>query len=127
MKAVPFLKPSYRKVLSAAALSLTLSPVNANELYSQFFSFGDSISDTGNLKIPFSGRLFPLTFSDKTLYNQNIAGTMRLDLSPSVTGGNNFAVSGNSSEEILLSITSFNRRNECSAQGHGADRTQRTV
>ncbi|WP_257281558.1 autotransporter domain-containing protein [Endozoicomonas sp. ISHI1] len=106
MKAVPFLKPSYRKVLSAAALSLTLSPVNANELYSQFFSFGDSISDTGNLKIPFSGRLFPLTFSDKTLYNQNIAGTMRLDLSPSVTGGNNFAVSGNSSEEILLSITS---------------------
>ncbi|WOG28530.1 autotransporter domain-containing protein [Endozoicomonas sp. 8E] len=106
MKAVPFLSPSCRKVLSIAAFSLILSPVKANELYSQFYSFGDSISDTGNLKVPYAGRLVPLKFSDKTLYNQNIAGTMGFDFRPSMDGGNNFSVSGNSSEEILLSVTS---------------------
>ncbi|WP_252178163.1 autotransporter domain-containing protein [Endozoicomonas sp. 4G] len=83
-----------------------LSPVQANELYSQFYSFGDSISDTGNLKIDYHGRKVPLKFSDKTLYNQNVAGTMGFNLRPSMDGGNNFAVSGNSSEEILLSVTS---------------------
>ena len=106
MKAAPSFKPSLLKALSAAFFSILMSQAHSDELFSQFFGFGDSLSDIGNLKIPFKGMEVPLIFTDKTVTLQNVASTLKLQLRPSMDGGNDYAVAGNTSKEILLSVAS---------------------
>lgn len=88
---------------SALALSATLAmPVSAQttDLYfSDLYVFGDSLSDTGNI-IPWMG------FTDGNTAVENIAEELGIDLIASEKGGNNYAVGGHTSEEILCSITS---------------------
>ncbi len=103
--AFPF-KPSSLKNFSAVFLTLLISQAHSDELYSNFFGFGDSLSDIGNLKMSYKGMEIPLIFTDKTVTYQNVASTLRLKLLPSMSGGNDFAVAGNTSKEILSSITS---------------------
>ncbi|KEQ18240.1 hypothetical protein GZ78_11975 [Endozoicomonas numazuensis] len=83
-----------------------ISQAHSDELFSQIFGFGDSLSDIGNLKAPVMGMEVPLIFTDKTVTFQNVSSTLKLNLRPSVDGGNDYAVAGNTSKEILLSVTS---------------------
>lgn len=83
----------------ALAISTALFPSlsQSDTLFNSAYTFGDSLSDTGNLG---------LRFSDGNVTVENVAHTLGLQMTPSQDGGNNFAVGGNTGEEIYLSVTS---------------------
>jgi outer membrane lipase/esterase len=83
----------------ASALILTLAAPAAAETYSALYSFGDSLSDAGNIYLstggiepapPYAGGVY----SNGPLWNQDVATTLGLPLTPSLAGGTDYAFGG---------------------------------
>lgn len=85
----------------AVAALVVAAPFNAaNAAFSQVVSFGDSLSDTGNI-LTFSGGTFPVApnlpgrFSNGTTWNENLAVDLGLSApAASNVGGTNYAWGG---------------------------------
>ncbi|GMR07142.1 MAG: SGNH/GDSL hydrolase family protein [Gammaproteobacteria bacterium] len=77
-----------------------LIPLNVSAaLYSDIYVFGDSLSDSGNLSALTLGALpgdpyFAGRFSNGPTYAEHLAFNLGLTLSPSIFGGNNYAIAG---------------------------------
>ena len=85
-----------KTILAAAAALLTVSAINAQASTSGFLAFGDSLVDSGNARIALEANgidwnetVYPLN----QFTNGNTWAT-QLGLTPSLTGGNNYAVGG---------------------------------
>ncbi|WP_062263360.1 autotransporter domain-containing protein [Endozoicomonas arenosclerae] len=94
---LPFNASGLKVLTFAVASTMATTTLASNPLYKSAYSFGDSLSDTGNLG---------LVFSDKTVAVQNVAAALVYPMEPSMKGGNNFAVGGNTGKEIHASVTS---------------------
>jgi len=120
-----------KKILNlAVAISvycITLLPLaaNASVLYSGIYAFGDSLSDVGNDSIITGGAVSnPLIYTDGshvgrftngTNYLDVLAGSLGLNLRPSLAGGTDYAYGGartNSIDPGLVSLggLSFNQQ-----------------
>ena len=94
---LPFNASGLKVIALAIAGVMSSTAIAANPLYKAAYSFGDSLSDTGNLG---------LVFSDKTVAVENVAAALGYPMIPSMKGGNNFAVGGTTGKEIYASVTS---------------------
>lgn len=96
-----------KTTLRALAFALTLlAGTQAYAAFGSLFAFGDSLTDSGNvaafglLELPpyvnlVPGGAYPSgTFSNGAVWPQFLAGSLGLPLTPSLTGGTNFAVGG---------------------------------
>ena len=90
-----------KSCISALAL-VTLASIThqAQAAYSQMISFGDSLSDTGNVYTAFGGTYPPAPywngrFTDGPTWNELLANDLGLSApTPSLTGGTNYAYGG---------------------------------
>ena len=87
-----------RTLVIAAFMFVSTSVASAQENYSNFIAFGDSLSDTGNLAstIPFN---FPFPFFDNRISDDKVAidhlaESLNYDARASEVGGFNFSVAG---------------------------------
>jgi phospholipase/lecithinase/hemolysin len=96
---------SFRRALSLCTvlLCLVLSTVAAqatNPKFSAIYVFGDSYCDVGNLFLA-DGGTFPISppyfhgrFSNGLLWDEHVAGSLGLPLTPSLAGGTDYAWGG---------------------------------
>lgn len=91
---------NFKSMLAMAALAVAVPFNAANAAFSQVVSFGDSLSDTGNI-LTFSGGAFPGApnlpgrFSNGTTWNENLATDLGLSApTASNVGGSNYAWGG---------------------------------
>ncbi len=87
-----------RRIATIFGVVLGLITGAAQAVPSNMFVFGDSLMDTGNLFIATSGTppapYFNGRFSNGPLFDELIAGTYGITLTPSLLGGNNFSWAG---------------------------------
>lgn len=92
-----------KRIAAIFGVMLGLMTGPAQAVPSNMFVFGDSLMDTGNLYIattgagsptPISPPYFNGRFSNGPLFDELIAGTYGITLTPSLLGGNNFSWAG---------------------------------
>jgi len=92
-----------KRIAAILGVVLGLMTGAAQAVPSNMFVFGDSLMDTGNLYIattgagsptPISPPYFNGRFSNGPLFDELIAGTYGITLTPSLLGGNNFSWAG---------------------------------
>ena len=81
-----------------AVLAVTLPAARAGTI-DALYSFGDSLSDTGNVYLATGGTLpgtpyFPGRFSNGPIWIDYLARSLGLPITPSLAGGTNFAYGG---------------------------------
>src|ERR1700733_4375914 len=101
------------RIAATAVLSLSAGQALAATPYSSIYSFGDSLSDTGNAYI-LDGRTDPLApysdgrFTNGNVWVQDLSKMLGLGaVTPSLHGGNDFAVGGATSIELQAEIADF--------------------
>ena len=101
------------RIAATAVLSLSAGQALAATPYSSIYSFGDSLSDTGNAYI-LDGRTDPLApysdgrFTNGYVWVQDLSKMLGLGaVTPSLHGGNDFAVGGATSIELQAEIADF--------------------
>jgi len=90
-------------LLGTILICLVLSPLAAHATYPNFsalYVFGDSYCDVGNLFLA-DGGTFPISppyfhgrFSNGLLWDEHVAGSLGLPLTPSLAGGTDYAWGG---------------------------------
>ena len=92
--------PKRLLIVAAAALSISAGQAVAASPYTAIYSFGDSLSDVGNVYLA-KGGLEPASpyvggqFSNGPVWVQDLAGMLGLPaLTPSLAGGNDYAFGG---------------------------------
>ncbi len=97
-----------KTTLTAGVLGAVLSLSAAASPYSDFYVFGDSLFDAGNLGVRFTNRIGP-DYQNSPFGSVSpmlVGDALGVSASmPSVDGGTNYAVGGNQSEQTLQSIT----------------------
>jgi phospholipase/lecithinase/hemolysin len=97
------------KRLSVAVLAGLVTYGSARAAtYTDIYSFGDSLSDVGNLSaatlgtIPLPGFYFNGRFSNGPNWLDDLSAKLGLSTSPALLGGNNFAVGGAQTGETIV-------------------------
>jgi phospholipase/lecithinase/hemolysin len=113
-----------RLSLIAATAVLSLSAGQALA-YSSIYSFGDSLSDAGNAYI-LDGRTAPLDpysdgrFTNGNVWVQDLSQMLRLGaVTPSLLGGNDFAIGGATSIDLQAEVADFLAVNHFKAPSSG--------
>lgn len=85
-----------KTMLSTAAVLLTISATNALAATTNLVTFGDSLVDSGNVAIATtaSGGAFPFSVYPNGQFTNGDTWATQLGLTPSLTGGTNFAYGG---------------------------------
>src|SRR5262249_53193076 len=101
-------------VAMAVLVAASIGPSAASAAaYSQLIILGDSLSDTGNAflgtgqTIPRSPPYFQGHFSNGPVWVEGLAEALRLDASPFLTGGTNFAFGSAQTRDLLLQLSLF--------------------
>ncbi len=90
--------PSTRALFAAATAVVVMSAAPAFA-YDAIVSFGDSLSDVGNVFAATGGAepnppYYMGRFSNGPIWLEDVAGALRLPIAPSILGGNDFAFGG---------------------------------
>lgn len=85
-----------RKILSAAVTVAVSFSAQAEQPFSEFYVFGDSLLDTGNLSYA--------TNDGGVIATELLAQALGLDIDTLANGGNNYAVGGYQTADVLDSI-----------------------
>ncbi|WP_422474432.1 autotransporter domain-containing protein [Endozoicomonas sp. ALB032] len=85
-----------RKILSAAVAAVVSFGAQAEQPFSDFYVFGDSLLDTGNLSYA--------TNDGGVIATELLAKALGLDIDTLANGGNNYAVGGYQTADVLDSI-----------------------
>jgi len=109
--------------IALAVALLSLLGAQAAPAFSNLFAFGDSLTDTGNLALlapsscPASPPYAGCKFSNGPLWIEDLGASLGIAISPGFSGGNNYAVAGAKTPDVLSSqIPAFS-----SAVGGAAD------
>jgi phospholipase/lecithinase/hemolysin len=112
-------------IAATAVLSLSSGQALAASRYSSIYSFGDSLSDAGNAYI-LDGRTAPLSpysggrFTNGNVWVQDLSQMLRLGaVTPSLLGGNDFAVGGATSIDLQAEVADFLAVNHFKAPSSG--------
>jgi phospholipase/lecithinase/hemolysin len=112
-------------IAATTALSLSTGQALAASPYSSIYSFGDSLSDAGNAYILDGGTapLYPYSggrFTNGNVWVQDLSQILGLGaVTPSLHGGNDFAIGGATSIDLQAEVADFLAVNHFKAPSSG--------